>query len=268
MTLPFLKWAGGKRWLVSEGTLPVPGNYRRYIEPFLGGGAVFFHLKPARALLSDSNKDLILLYQVMKNQPLALKKAMQRHQKNHSKEYYYKIRDGKYHNPLSKAARFLYLNRTCFNGLYRVNLRGEFNVPVGTKDTVLFEGEDFGEIARLLKNADIFHSDFEGIIDQSGKGDFVFVDPPYTVKHNYNNFLKYNETIFSWDDQTRLRDSIARASKRGAAVAITNADHRVVRNLYQGIGQYSRLSRYSVLAGKPSKRSRTTEALFTVNFSI
>lgn len=262
MVNPVLKWAGGKRWLTGSELLPIPRSYQRYVEPFLGSGALFFHLAPPRALLSDLNKELIGLYQVLKDHPGKLWAIMQRHHHAHSKEYYYKIRTSTPDDPLEAAGRFLYLNRTCWNGLYRVNLKGTFNVPIGTKNTVVFDSDDFDAVSERLANTEIRCSDFEDVIAECGNGDFIFVDPPYTVQHNFNNFLKYNEKIFSWDDQLRLRAAVERAAHRGAFIAITNADHETVRQLYADFGTYTQLGRQSVLAGDATKRGITTEALF------
>lgn len=143
MTNPFLKWAGGKRWLASSNLLPVPERFRRYVEPFLGGAAVFFQLSPAQSILSDINAELINLYRVIKDDPKALEALMIEHQAKHSRDHYYAVRANVPTGNIAQAARTLYLNRTCWNGLYRVNLRGEFNVPIGTKNTVIMEEEDF-----------------------------------------------------------------------------------------------------------------------------
>ena len=259
---PFLKWAGGKRWMIAARLIPMPLSFKRYIEPFLGGGAIFFSLKPKEALLSDINSDLINLYRAIQANPDEFEKIMKRHQKRHNKDYYYRVRAEVPEGLEERAARTLYLNRTCWNGLYRVNLRGEFNVPIGTKNTVIFPGEDFGEISRILRSAKIRCSDFEKIVDAADKDDFVFIDPPYTVQHYENGFIKYNEHIFSWADQIRLRDSVRRAIVRGAFVVVTNADHESIRSLYSGICNYRQLSRYSVLAGDSNYRGRTTEAMF------
>lgn len=262
---PFLKWAGGKRWLVGSGELPVPSQFERYIEPFVGGGAVFFHLRPNSALLSDANSELIELYTVMRDHPKDLYAALERHHISHSSEHYYWARAHRPKTPVLRAARTLYLNRTCFNGLYRVNRRGEFNVPIGTKTQVIYEGEDFSQISAALQKADLVCCDFEETIAQCSAGDFIFIDPPYTANHNQNGFLKYNETIFSWSDQLRLRESVAAAAGRGAAVVVTNADHESVRSLYSAISAYKRVERPSVLAGKVTGRKVTSEAIFSIN---
>ena len=267
MVKPILKWAGGKRWIVSNEQLPVPSSYNRYVEPFLGGGAVFFHLQPTNALLADLNGDLVQLYQVIRDEPDKLWSKMKMHHRQHCTDYYYKIRAMRPRTDVTKAARLLYLNRTCWNGLYRVNLKGEFNVPIGTKDTVIFDDDDFQAVSKLLKNVELRCSDFEDILDGCGSGDFVFVDPPYTVQHNFNNFVKYNEKIFSWEDQTRLRNAVLRAANRGAHIAVTNADHESIRELYEDVGEYGQVSRQSVLSGNPDMRGETTEALFLSNYS-
>lgn len=262
--LPFLKWAGGKRWLVfsNPDLLAIP--FKRYIEPFLGSGAVFFHLKPRKSILADLNSELIETYQAIKDDWERVYQELRKHHHKHSKKHYYSTRDSKPRNPYTRAARFIYLNRTCWNGLYRVNLQGQFNVPVGTKTTVVLDTDNFQATSNLLKNADLRVSDFENIIDKAGKNDLVFIDPPYTVKHNLNGFLKYNETLFNWDDQVRLRDSILNAKKRGASIVLTNAHHKSIKQLYRKVGTQHRLYRYSVLAADSSKRKVCDELLILV----
>jgi DNA adenine methylase len=265
MAAPFLKWPGGKRWLIESSRLPVPQTFQRYIEPFLGGGAVFFHLNPASSVLSDVNDELIQVYCSMRDSPLDLRVALEAHQAAHSKEHYYLVRASNPTSNVDRAARMIYLNRTCWNGLYRVNLKGKFNVPIGTKSKIIFEKENFDTLSNRLSRADIRVSDFEDTIDIAEEGDFLFVDPPYTVKHNLNGFVKYNEQIFSWQDQIRLRDAIQRAISRGVAVVLTNADHASVRDLYKGLCAYERLERFSVLSGSSEHRIKTSEALFVAN---
>lgn len=257
--VPFLKWAGGKRWLVTSHPDLLSLPYKRYIEPFLGSGAVFFHLAPKKAILTDSNEDLINTYQAIKDDWRGVKRELQMHHRKHSNKYYYAVRSSRPRTPHTKAARFIYLNRTCWNGLYRVNLKGEFNVPIGTKQSVLLDTDDFETVSRLLRNSDLFINDFEGTIELAGKNDLVFVDPPYTIKHNLNGFIKYNEKLFSWDDQRRLRDAVIRAKDRGATIIISNANHRSVRELYKGIGTQKVLTRTSVLAADSGHRGKFQE---------
>lgn len=256
---PFLKWAGGKRWLVDsrEDLFEVPHN--RFVEPFLGSGAVFFHLQPESAILSDQNGDLINAYNAIKTSWRKVAEHLARHQKKHDKEYYYKIRSSCPRSLEGKAAKFIYLNRTCWNGLYRVNLKGRFNVPIGTKNSVLLQSDNFEGVATALKNVELLKADFEETIDATSQGDFVFIDPPYTVQHNHNGFVKYNERLFSWEDQIRLRDSIVRSIGRGAKILLTNAAHDCVLDLYEGIGEVITLSRNSVISGKVIGRGQFDE---------
>ncbi|CAN7353640.1 DNA adenine methylase [Polaromonas sp. LjRoot131] len=256
---PFLKWAGGKRWLSSKVVHAVAPVAGRYIEPFLGSGAVFFALEPKKAILSDTNEELISSYAAVRNDPYQVLSLLKEHQRLHSVEYYYQIRAYKPRNEYRKAARFIYLNRTCWNGLYRVNLNGTFNVPIGTKSTVLLQTDDWETTAATLKSATLLCQDFEKSIDAAKAGDVVFADPPYTVKHNLNGFIKYNNALFSWDDQIRLRDALRRAKQRGARVVATNACHQSVRELYSEGFDVISLSRASVLAGASIHRGKYEE---------
>lgn len=256
---PFLKWAGGKRWFAERFLHLVPEQFDRFVEPFLGSGAMFFALQPAKALLSDLNADLVGCYCAMRDAPDALATRLADHQVLHDKEHYYRVRSAKPEDLIERAVWFLYLNRTCWNGLYRVNLRNEFNVPIGTKTTVVLASDNFAASASTLASAEIAHCDFERTLDQAGPDDFVFVDPPYTVKHNLNGFLKYNDKIFSWADQVRLRDAIARAAARGAKLLVTNANHISIRELYEGIGRCEVVCRASVLAARAIHRVQTEE---------
>lgn len=260
---PFLKWPGGKRWLFESGQFEAPQFSGRYVEPFLGGGAVFFCVRPRDALLADTNSGLVELYQVIRDEADGLVKWLVEHGRAHSHDYYYWMRGRRLRTPVTRAAQFLYLNRTCWNGLYRENRRGEFNVPIGTKSTVVFAGDDFPEWSKALTVAEIVCQDFEATIDSVVEGDFIFVDPPYTVRHDVNGFIKYNQSIFAWRDQVRLRSALGRAFKRGAKFAMTNANHDSVRNLYRGFGRKRELHRFSVIAAKSQCRTRATEMLVT-----
>ena len=258
---PFLKWAGGKRWLVDRNDFHLPHYTARYIEPFVGGGAMFFSTLPQSAILSDMNTRLIETYQAIQERVDLVVESLVEHQKLHSKEYYYSIRSQKFANRTDRAAQFLYLNRTCWNGLYRENLRGEFNVPIGTKTKVIDDDEDLMAVSEALKNATLLASDFESTLDLAGPGDLVFADPPYTTAHNFNGFVKYNEKVFAWADQIRLRDAAIRARDRGAKVLITNAHHPSIFELYDGFGTIEEVTRRSVISGKAAGRIQTSECL-------
>jgi DNA adenine methylase len=263
MTEPFLKWPGGKRWLVQKHGALFPSTFSRYIEPFLGGGAVFFHLLPAKAVLADANAELINVYNAIRRHPDAIDKGLRLLHEQHSHQLYYRIRSARPTDAIERALRFIYLNRTCFNGMYRVNKKGEFNVPMGSKELVEYPNGFLRAIAKHLSTATLKVADFEETIDSAGKGDFVFVDPPYTVMHNNNNFIKYNASLFSWEDQVRLSSAIKRAAARGADIMLSNADNHSVETLYFDFGQHHRIVRSSVLAAESEHRCLTSELLIT-----
>ncbi|MEW8052987.1 MAG: Dam family site-specific DNA-(adenine-N6)-methyltransferase [Candidatus Thiodiazotropha sp.] len=263
-TLPFLKWAGGKRWLVAKHSEWLRRDATRYIEPFLGSGAVFFHIQPKRAILNDLNEELIITYQSLRDEPHDVWRLLKAHQRKHSTEYYYYVRNQRLRSPTRKAARFIYLNRTCFNGIYRVNLQGDFNVPKGTKNSVILPEDNFPFISKLLHPAKISSLDFSHTIAKAKTGDFLYVDPPYTVKHNKNNFIKYNESIFSWADQVRLANLLIQAAKRGACMLISNADHPCIHNLYRSnIWKRITVDRFSGVASSSKYRKGTTEVIIS-----
>jgi DNA adenine methylase len=264
---PFLKWAGGKRWLVKRHPDLFMVQFDRYVEPFLGSGAVFFHVAPPVSLLSDLNKDLVNVYVSIRDDYKRVFSLLKTHSNRHSDEYYYKLRANRFSDAASRAAQFLYLNRTCWNGLYRENLKGEFNVPRGTKDTVIFPDEDFSQISGLLKKAKILSSDFERIIEGTRSGDFVFIDPPYTVRHNTNGFVKYNERIFSWADQVRLCSALKKKADSGATYLMTNACHQSVIELYRDFATVIPTERVSILSADRRYRGTTNEALILIGAS-
>lgn len=258
---PFLRWAGGKRWLTRQGVIALPDT-ANLIEPFLGGGALFFSRDWQRAVLADVNPLLINAYKWMKEDHPALFELLELHFDSHSSEHYYAVRARMDGSSLQDAADFIYLNRACFNGLFRVNLSGRFNVPIGTKLYELRNISDFEVWAARLGSADIRLADFEETIDMCGEGDFIFADPPYTVNHNSNGFIEYNERIFSWDDQVRLHGCLMRAAERGARFVLTNADHSTVRELYDGC-RVQTIERGSEMAGRTAARGTTTEVVIT-----
>lgn len=258
---PFLKWAGGKRWLFSDEFVRSLPDFVRYVEPFLGGGAGFFKVSPSAAALSDLNPELVNAYLQVRNHPDEIARGLKMYQTAHTRDFYYDVRQRPYTPDTAGAVRTIYLNRTCWNGLYRLNMRGTFNVPIGTKSKIFDQNEDWRGYAKLLENADLKACDFETTVDRTQAGDLLFVDPPYTVKHNVNGFIKYNEAIFSWADQIRLRDAVARALERNVNVILTNADHSSVWQLYVGLGVPVSVTRQSVISGNNKGRSVTSEIL-------
>jgi DNA adenine methylase len=259
---PFIKWAGGKRWLLNHHDFGLPEFSGRYIEPFLGGGAIFFHLAPQDAILSDVNERLIATYRSIRDEWRLVQSSLAEFQERHSKEFYYEERCREHSSSHLRAAQFLYLNRTCFNGLYRENLKGQFNVPLGTKTQVMLLNDDFEMASEMLSRADLRVGDFETVVAEATEGDLVFLDPPYTTAHNCNGFVKYNQKIFTWDDQKRLMEAIRSAKQRGAHVVLTNADHESIRKLYFDLAIPTVVSRSSVISGSVDCRRGTTEALF------
>lgn len=261
---PFLNWPGGKRWLVSQYEQFVMKDTQCHIEPFAGSGAVFFHCEPKKAVLGDVNEGLIETYQALSENPEKVLFYLKKHNKNHCKEYYYHVRSQVCLTPHTRAARFIYLNRTCFNGIYRVNKKGEFNVPVGTKSNVLHGDDDFLKWSQILSCANIHAQDFRKTIKNAKKGDYIYADPPYTVQHNNNNFVKYNEEIFSWEDQTDLCAELTSASTRGVNVLISNANHSSIRTLYNSkIWNIEEVMRFSGLAASGTRRKRISEVLIS-----
>ncbi len=263
---PFLKWAGGKRWLLNGGEKIFPDNFNCYLEPFIGGAAAFFSIGERPFVISDTNKELIECYSAIRDDHKKVEHYLKIHHRLHCKDYYYQVRKSNPTKAHTRAAKFIYLNRTCWNGLYRVNLNGKFNVPKGTKSKVLLDTDDFQLVASRLKHGQIMCQDFEDTLRLAKPGDFVFVDPPYTVKHNHNGFIKYNENIFSWNDQVRLRDALVECAQRGVFITATNADHKSVRSLYSGICKIKKVKRSSKIAGSSIHRGITSEIIMRLGW--
>lgn len=262
--MPFLKWPGGKRQFIAKYINLIPKEYNHYYEPFLGGGSVFFSLLPNKATIADANSDLINLYIVMRDNPYLLKDVLRRHHEEHSREYYYNMRASNPLDSIERAGRFLYLNRTCYNGMYRVNQKGEFNVPIGTKTNCIYDIGSFDEYSSALRNVEILVSDFSKIIQKAQTLDLIFADPPYTVAHNQNGFIKYNENLFTWEDQKRLLDDLKAAQTRGSYIILTNANYKEIYEMYSDNGFHILvMERYSTLAGLAKKRGITEELLIT-----
>jgi DNA adenine methylase len=258
--VPFLKWPGGKRWFVESYADLVPKQFVTYFEPFLGAGAMFFHLQPARAVLADVNPDLIAAFNGIKSNFRYIVRSLNYHQRRHSNEHYYRVRNMVPRSDLQRASRMIYLNRTCFNGIYRVNKEGRFNVPIGSKTNVILPSDNFEAVASLLANANIIKRDFEETIGMARRGDFIFADPPYTVRHNLNGFIKYNENLFSWSDQERLAKVLLDARARGVRIVLTNANHSSIRELYRDSGfEIRKVSRFSALSAASENRKQYEE---------
>jgi DNA adenine methylase len=257
---PLLKWPGGKRWLASVLIDSFPRTAKRYYEPFLGGAAVFFAYRPDLAVLSDSNADLVNCYLQIKEDPQSVLRALRK--LRNSEADYYMVRGQNPSSPVNRAARLLFLTTLSFNGIFRQNLKGIFNVPYGKKTHL-----DPADKARImaasesLQGAEIICDDFENVTKTAKKNDLIYFDPPYTVAHGNNGFLKYNAKIFSWEDQMRLANIAKVLSERGCFVFVSNADHESIRSLYKGF-QLKILRRHSKIAASRSFRKVITECLF------
>jgi DNA adenine methylase len=261
-TKPFLRWAGGKRWLAEELYYFFEDVEGAYFEPFLGSGSMFFAALPKRSRLSDINCELINLYQVLRDNPSGLRQRLS--EMKVSRECYYQVRSASSLNALDSAARMLFLNKTAFNGLYRVSRSGQFNVPFGDRKTHSFLlGTGIEDAAKALKTAVLSHCDFEATIDIAQRGDMVYCDPAYTVKHDCNGFVRYNETVFTWADQVRLRNSAISAAYRGAIVVVSNAAHSSICELYRPYRPIF-VGRRSAI-GCPNSRGQVVESVFVLS---
>lgn len=267
---PFIKWPGGKRWLFKRYKNLFPAKFNRLIDPFVGGAASFFYLNPAKAILSDINADLINTYCVMKHHSHELSECMKNHQNNHNESYYYQIRNSeKSLNEIEQAARFLYLNRMCFNGMYRVNQKGKFNVPIGTKKSCINDIKAFEKYAELLERAEFRVCDFYESITLARGGDLIFADPPYAFTKEENGFTLYNDTWFSWDDQIRLCEALSAAREREADIFAMNAYNKEIIEMYKEKGFHIiSISRFSSIAGNPQKRQEQMEILISSSAQI
>lgn len=261
---PFLKWPGGKRWLATRAAEISPVRFGRYYEPFVGSGAMFFALRPRAAVLSDVSEELINCYQQIQEDWSIIWDGLVDYALNHSGALYYNVRATEPRERGDRAIRFLYLNRASFNGIYRVNRSGKFNVPKGSKSVLIYPYDNFQEVSEAIAGVDFRCSDFEALIDEAREGDFVFCDPPYSVAHNRNGFIKYNDKLFSWSDQIRLRDALVRAHTRHVFALLSNADFPGIRELYRvkGFG-CTPLSRRSVISAKAAARGTYGEVLIS-----
>ncbi|MBI2859034.1 MAG: Dam family site-specific DNA-(adenine-N6)-methyltransferase [Chloroflexi bacterium] len=262
---PVLKWAGGKQWLVKYLPMLVPKITGNYAEPFLGGAAIYFSLQPDRPLLADSNEELVNFYEVLRDSPGELVREVGSYQ--YDKSFYYQLRASLPSDKVNRAARFLYLNKTCWNGLYRVNQKGAFNVPIGRyKEPLICDARGLLKASAVLQSATLVCGDFEDTTACLSSGDFVYLDPPYVANQEGNGFLKYNGRVFSWKDQLRLADVVHRLDKRGVLILITNTCHPSVLDLYRDF--YSCLvDRASRIAGRVERRRQITECVIT-NYDI
>jgi DNA adenine methylase len=236
---PLLRWAGGKRFLVTRFQNFLPSDFYNcvYHEPFLGSASLFFALQPTRAILSDANAHLINCYKFVRECPELIADYLRDHLKKTSQRYYYQVR--KVYNrsgfSAAQAARFIYLNRTCFNGIFRVNRKGEFNVPYGWKESPIVPDRNWlRKASESLKGTILKVADFERALEGPSRGDFVYLDPPYPPLNRTSNFHRYTKDGFSLADHKRLAEICYDLDNRGCLIMMSNADIPVIRRLFAG----------------------------------
>jgi DNA adenine methylase len=241
---PFVKWAGGKSSLAQELLHSVPSHFANYYEPFLGGGALFFAIysrnRSFNAILSDVNAELISAYEVIKDAPDQLIQLLSRFREEYfrsgnSSSYYYQKRQWQTTDPIESAARLIFLNKTCYNGLYRVNSRGEFNVPFGRyKNPKIVDPENILAVSTALRdaNAQLRCADYRTVLSSCAKNDFVYLDPPYQPKSKTSSFTDYAPGGFSEQDQRELAEEFRKLVDRGCAVLLSNSETPLTSHLY------------------------------------
>lgn len=260
---PFVKWVGGKRSVLPQLLACAPPIFKRYWEPFVGGGALFFALRPRKASLSDNNLDLMITYEVVRDQPLELVGALRLHASLHSAEHYYKVRNmAGLTDSVQVAARFIYLNKTCYNGLYRVNRQGVFNVPMGryVNPNIVAE-ENIHACSIELKGVGIEFGEFDRIAPT--RGDFVYCDPPYHPTDE-TSFTSYTKLDFTERDQLRLSNFASRMDKKGVMVMLSNSNTRFIREIYgKGGFRLRTVDAPRLVNCKPDARGTVSELIIT-----
>lgn len=262
---PFVRWAGGKTWLIPHiPTIVGDLHIEHYHEPFLGGGAIYFSMEHTkRSYLSDANPQLINTYIQVRDNPEELIEFFM--QFPNTEDDYYRIRaEITGENTVENAARFLYLNQTSYNGLYRVNREGRYNVPYGFRASWVYDPERIRAASLRLQNTRISTGDFEVNKYRIKENDLVFLDPPYTVSHNNNGFIAYNQKLFSLEDQRRLKRFIEYIKAKGAFYILTNAAHETIREIFLTQGdRIVELQRNSLIGGRNATRAAISEYIFT-----
>lgn len=265
---PFLKWAGGKSRLTQQYISHFPQDFRNYYEPFLGGGAIFFHLAqrtaPFQAVLSDINGELINTYICVRDRVDDVIKALEKHQREHSKDYYYLVRNISKGTEIERAARFIYLNRTCFNGLYRENSKGEFNVPIGQyRNPIICNAELLRAVSSALRPAQLAVRTFEEVAKLArSSDDFVYFDPPYYPISSTSDFTAYSRASFKKDDQEKLQNVFSVLADRGVKVMLSNSDCEFIRNLYKDFKIHP-IAATRVINSNIQNRGKISEVLVT-----
>jgi len=263
---PFLKWCGGKTQLLPKLLAHVPAKFETYREPFLGGGALFFALRPPRAVLSDSNRELVTTYQAIRDNVETVILNLRNLAKNHDAELFDGIRSGNvdFSHPTRVAARMIYLNKTCFNGLHRVNASGKFNVPLGKFKTppTICDEENLRACAAALARAFIEPWDFRTAIEAAESGDFIYADPPYLPSSTTSDFVSYTAEGFGMEDHGDLARALVSAGARRAQVLLSSSDTPTSRQIYAGLKQEQVRARRNI-SSKGDGRGAVGELLCT-----
>jgi DNA adenine methylase len=261
---PFLKWAGGKGQLISQYIPYFPPRFSTYYEPFLGGGAIFFYLQPTSSVLMDINPGLVNVFSCVRDRVEELIECLRQHRDRHCQDYYYQIRAHTFSCPVEQAARLIYLNKTCFNGLYRENSKGQFNVPMGTyKNPAIFDPVLLQSASQVLQKARIEVQPFEAVLEYAHtRADFVYFDPPYHPISATSKFTSYNRYSFQEQDQIRLRDTFVTLANRGVCVMLSNSDCPFIRDLYKDFTIHTIYAARSINSNA-GKRGKITEVLVT-----
>ena len=266
---PILKWVGGKRQLLPAITPYIPSRYSKYIEPFVGGGAVLFHLQPRSAVISDSNEELINVYQTVKNEPEKLIAQLEKHARFHSEDYYYTIRgmdresDYSEMSNVERAARILYLNKTCYNGLYRVNSAGQFNSPYGRyKNPNIVNAVGIRAVSKFFNSNDVTikHCDYSQTLEGLDKKSFVYLDPPYMPISSSSSFTGYTEGGFALEDQRKLKLECDKLKDAGIQFLLSNSDCEEIRTLYADY-EIATVSAKRSINSNSMKRGEVSEVL-------
>lgn len=264
---PFLKWAGGKRQLLPEIRILIPSSINTYYEPFIGAGAVLFDLQPQRAVLNDINPDLMNVYQVIKDNIESLISDLHKHR--HDQEYFYQVRNldrdpcCRSMSPVERASRIIFLNKTCFNGLFRVNSKGHFNVPFGHyKNPKILEEKLLRKVHQYLNTARItlLNTDFAKAVQEATQGDFVYFDPPYDPVSNTSSFTSYHLGGFDKNEQERLKLVMDELTARGCKVLLSNSGTDFIKKLYREY-QIKTVSANRAINSVASKRGSIDEVL-------
>ena len=266
-TQPFIKWAGGKRQILKALIDSMPKKYNRYYEPFIGGGALFFHIMPTNAYISDINPELINLYEIVRDNVEELIEDLKKHK--NGEEYYYNLRNAdrtpyyKNWNSIQKASRLIFLNKTCFNGLYRMNSKGYFNVPFGFyKNPRIIDKENLFACSKLLQNTEIVLSSFLEIENKVKEGDFVYFDPPYVPVSQTSSFTKYYKDDFDYDMQFELKELCDRISKKKASFMLSNSYIDFVTKLYKNYS-IKKVDAIRAINCKGDRRGKINEVIIT-----